>query len=600
MDIFHTGKEDASDDHKFVNERLLELAIPEDTEDGHQITLEECLELFFNNKIEVKRYLDDLQRRNTLGSIRSRTSVSSAKGNTSHVEVAEIDEGQSSPTAEHTTQTPMPISNSTTTRPAQRMRAPSIIKESYIDEKHAVVGGISEGSGSHPRIRKEVMMPAWQFFSLIPWYTNNVPSNDAQVAAHFSSARPILGICLKRYTFTPKGEAIKRTNHIDIPLEIGLPNFIQDDKMAEDGPAFGNFKLSLQSVVCHQGNSVDSGHYISIVRSPDPRGEAEDGWMKFDDLAAERVTPIDAEQFLKTSAEQTPYLLFYQVVPIEGDPSRILDSPILNGSNIPPPSYPDSITSHDSKGDSGVSGLAPTMNVPQSKDSSISDAFRRSIDDTNRLSLERASSWESRRGRPSTERPPSVVFSDTSNHSGPPINIEHAASQSTSGRESMVDGPNALMVGKRVSNMSDMKNGSKSRPTSSSGENRLSRSLSRLAGKINRDKSNNTIALTTPPSLQTGEPLNMAPPPIPESSTQQHQLPEPQLHQNQHYQQQARSAPSGGPSLTLIGENDKSKEKGKLKKDQRASEKARTNNGHAHLSKVDRRAGKPERECVIM
>lgn len=57
MDIYHTGKEDVADDHKFINERLLEVAIPPEHEDGTAITLEECLEAYFNNKIEVKRYL---------------------------------------------------------------------------------------------------------------------------------------------------------------------------------------------------------------------------------------------------------------------------------------------------------------------------------------------------------------------------------------------------------------------------------------------------------------------------------------------------------------------------------------------------------------
>ena len=167
MDLFHTGKEDISDDHKFVNERLLELAIPE-AKEGHLITLEECLEMFFNNKIEVKRYLDSLERRNTLDSIRSRASISSLKGHASHVEVVEVQEGQpSSPTVQNTSQTPMPVSPS---RPKQRIRAPSIIKESYVDEKCALMDcsdDVNEEGARQRRIRKEVMMPAWQFFSLI-------------------------------------------------------------------------------------------------------------------------------------------------------------------------------------------------------------------------------------------------------------------------------------------------------------------------------------------------------------------------------------------------------------------------------------------------
>ena len=151
MDIFHTGKEDQNDDHKFINERLLELAIPEEPIDGHSITLEECLELFFNNKIEVKRYLDSLERRNTLNSLRSRGSVSSTKGFATHVEVAELNDSKPS----------SPV------RPVMsRHRAPSLIQDHYINEKHDLMKGEDDGTGQ-PRTRKEVMMPAWQFFSLI-------------------------------------------------------------------------------------------------------------------------------------------------------------------------------------------------------------------------------------------------------------------------------------------------------------------------------------------------------------------------------------------------------------------------------------------------
>jgi hypothetical protein len=151
--------------------------------------------------------------------------------------------------------------------------------------------------------------------------------NDAQVAAHFSSKRPILGVCLKRYSVLPNGSAIRLNTYIDIPTEIGLPHFIQDDRMDETGPLYGNFKLLLQSVVCHRGNSVDSGHYISLVRSagsnitpPASSGSdlnfaaGSEPWMRFDDLAAERVTLINIEQALK---DESPYLLFYQIVPID-------------------------------------------------------------------------------------------------------------------------------------------------------------------------------------------------------------------------------------------------------------------------------------------
>lgn len=606
MDIFHTGKENVTDDHKFVNERLLELAIPEISIDGHPITLEECLEMFFNNKIEVKRYLDDLQRRNTLTSIHSRASISSIKGQASHINVAEIEEGQtSSPAMESIMQTPTPISSTTPTRTTQRMRAPSIIQESYIDEKDAIMDGINEGGHGQPRVRKEVMMPAWQFFSLIPWYTNKMPSNDAQVAAHFSSARPILGISLKRYTFTPQGQPVKRTTHVDIPLEIGLPHFIQDDGMAADGPAFGNFKLSLQSVVCHQGTTVDSGHYTSIIRSPDLKGDGMDSWLKFDDLATERVKPIDVAHFLKSPAEQTPYLLFYQVIPIEGEPKVIYDSPVPNGRDIPPPSYADSITSHESKVDSGVSGFRPGARVSYTQESGIAEAIRRSLENSNRPSLEITLAEESRRGRRSIDRPSSAAFSETSFQSDPPTNVEQPGSRSPSRRGSTVDGPKTLTAARRGSNLSSAWSTSKSRPSSSSGENRISRSLSRLAGRMSRDQISNTVAITAPPTLQVGDYPSIETPPTTMDPLRQRQQPEQHCQpQQQHQQQQLQSQPeapvSGPPSLTLVGEVDKSGEKARLKKEHREAGKRRTNHGHLQLSKAERRAGKPERECAVM
>lgn len=334
MDIYHTGRKD-NDDHRFINERLLEVAIPtlENGDHPREVRLEDCLEEYFNNRIEVKRYLE---RRNTLQSTRS-NEVKSKGGSAVHIETMEVEGDAMTPL---TPLTPMQ-SYTSVERPANRHRAPSIIQERYIpskDEKSdapmsdvkSPVGRLRTGS-----VRKEVLMPAWQFFSLIPWYTDNAPSSDAQVAAHFSSKRPVLGLCLKRYSFTRSGRAIRLDTAVDIPIEIGLPHFIQDDKMDDEGPIYGNFKLSLQSVVCHRGSSVDSGHYIALARTtlPAKGSEQEESshWIRFDDLATQRVSLIDIKRALK---EETPYLLFYQIVPVEGDPGNL-----LSGEVPPPPSY---------------------------------------------------------------------------------------------------------------------------------------------------------------------------------------------------------------------------------------------------------------------
>lgn len=170
MDMFHAGKQDA-DDHKFINERLLEVAIPAAENGEHRdIKLEDCLEDYFNNRIEVRRYLE---RRSTLNSVRSSDITlkdPSFKNNTIHIETMEVDEIDSpiSPIS------PIP-SYMSSTRPGNRSRAPSIIQERFIPDKEEelrppISSGLSDEKTGRLRkgsVRKEVLMPAWQFFSLI-------------------------------------------------------------------------------------------------------------------------------------------------------------------------------------------------------------------------------------------------------------------------------------------------------------------------------------------------------------------------------------------------------------------------------------------------
>jgi hypothetical protein len=333
MDIYHTGKEDENDDHKYINERLLDVAIPE-LEEGKAITLEDCLEEYFNNRIEVRRYLE---RRATIQSTKSHEET---KKDSIHVESIEID-GDSSPL------TPLSgsPSNVSSLRPSVRHRAPSIIQERYLPDRSesdrstltmvdskGPLGRVRKGS-----VRREVVMPAWQFFSLIPWYTDNAPSSDAQVASHFSTKRPVLGICLKRYSVDSQGRASRLATKVDIPIEIGLPHFIQDDTRSPDAPLYGNFKLSLQSVVCHRGVSVNAGHYIAFARSTrsDRTGttlrEDSSYWLRFDDLATQaRITLADIQKSLE---QEMPYLLFYQILPIDGDPGGIVDKSATGASS---------------------------------------------------------------------------------------------------------------------------------------------------------------------------------------------------------------------------------------------------------------------------
>jgi hypothetical protein len=170
MDIHHGGREDATDDHKFINERLLEMAVPSQTSgDNQPITLEDCLEDYFNNRVEVRRYLE---RRSTRSSVRSHESTASKAGAV-HVENAEVDADSLPPTP----LSPSPGAASPS-RPS-RHRTTSIIQQRFVPDREdpgdasvldtglkRPVNRLRTGS-----IRKEVLMPAWQFFSLIRMLT---------------------------------------------------------------------------------------------------------------------------------------------------------------------------------------------------------------------------------------------------------------------------------------------------------------------------------------------------------------------------------------------------------------------------------------------
>ena len=449
MDLFHFGKEDDKDDHKFIRERLLEVAVPEDKKDGQTITLEECLETYFNSRVEVKRYLER-RSTGTYSSSQPKSLHDPTKKLVVNIETTEITESAPTTPAEGP---PFVFPSHSSSRPEPyplKHRAPSIIQEmTMYDDEKAILKANLDRAETFPRspttgrirastLRKEVLMPAWQFFSLIPWYTDIEPNSDAQIEAHLEMKRPVLGICLKRYTYTSSGEAIRRGTHIDIPIEIGLPHFIHDDKMDANAAAFGKFKLSLQSVVCHRGKSVHEGHYVSLIRGVWPDGE--DKWVLFDDLASERIRPIDIAKALR---DECPYLLFYQIQPIEypSDVSR----------EERPPSY-----LSDAR-DSDIADLSRNPSILDSKGGPSTG--RSSFEEVENVRL---------RGRTS--------FNDERN-SGTPLSQKSTIDAAkTEIPPSRPDTP-----GKEPKHN---KRGSYSRNHSPNGETRLSKSLQNLAGKL--------------------------------------------------------------------------------------------------------------------
>tara|TARA_R110002003_G_scaffold48_14_gene4023 strand:+ start:6722 stop:7777 length:1056 start_codon:yes stop_codon:yes gene_type:complete len=269
---------------------------------------------------------------------------------------------------------------------------------------------------------------------------------------------------------SPTGAPKRLDTFIDIPLEIGLPHFISDDRMKEEGPLFGNFKLVLQSVVCHRGVSLDSGHYVALIRataherpmtSHSDEDQDLDTWQRFDDLANPRVTEVDIKKALR---EESPYLLFYQVQPIDEELAMRGDPPTYNEAQSSLPSVDPSretlasITATDT--DTG--GDWEKVTAPDAQPESHSDEVigRNSV---------------------SSNRRSSVAFEDLDGSI-------HSASRGRTQPPTPEDQKPGFLSASRRGSRIWLPGGNKSRTSSPTGETRLSLTLSRLTGRGSKDK----------------------------------------------------------------------------------------------------------------
>ncbi|ETS80203.1 hypothetical protein PFICI_07732 [Pestalotiopsis fici W106-1] len=515
VDLFHQGKNDEAD-HKVVYERLLNLAVPPDT-DGKGIDLEDCLEEYFNSEVHVHRdSLDDRKGglRATLTPIpQTPTPADMPSTPKSTIRLVHEDENQNqdqesqddkpsaaqTEVADETHMNPLarrwtensasrPSTSqgpSSPTRP-NRSRTESIIQRVVLDNKdkstESEPAGLFQRAKRTASVVKAVTIPAWQFFRLIPWHSpaGKDPVNDLEVARHFSQ-RPVVGICLKRYMVDENGVPRRQNTYIDIPDSLRLPHFIVDERHVEESGLSQEYKLVLQSVVCHRGDSLHSGHYISFCRvapklltdnrkhDSDPPPDYEEAqWVKFDDLeASSRITPVDdIKQSLK---EEMPYLLLYQIVPIVDVTASSADE-----NETEPPSYDDT---------------ALQLRISQASERPV--ISRRASSYFDNLST-LPSTNASVRFSAELERPPRRSFADEDGF----LNVSRRGScaiDSSAGPSPIgtpLEAPGEETTAQRLSRAAAKfrSSGSKSRPQSQAGENRISLTMSRLSGLVRASK----------------------------------------------------------------------------------------------------------------
>ncbi|KAE9374391.1 cysteine proteinase [Stipitochalara longipes BDJ] len=574
MDLYHTGTEDDPDDHKYIHERLLEVAVPDPPADGGSVSLEDCLESFFNNQVDVRRYI--LERSNTMSSVHSDHSPLSEK----EIEIGEL--SQSLPNSPLS-----PLAPPSPLSPGGRHRSQSIIRNivvesTEIDARSDSTDGRSRRSSIRKgkTTRKEVSMKAWQFFNLIPWVIGqqNQLSSNGRIPENLSLS-PAVTISLKRYGMSADGKPIRKNTLVDIPLDIRLPHFIEDDRIPEEGPMIRRFKLSLQSGLCHRGESLNMGHYISFVREataiPDgdyqssrrqsdstaPPRYSEEKWLRFDDLASPRVQEVDIKELLKT---EMPYLLFYRVEPIYEMSSASISDPRL-------PSYADSfveIQNHNS----GHNAEGTDATVDQQ---SYFDGARDASTPAIRLSTEAERPSDPRQSinLPEDRRgslaftEPGLTSAGSSIH-GAPVTLATSAPVT----------PNEETAAQRMSRAASkvLKSTTRSRPSSQSGEGRMSGAFSRLNLMRSKDSLNKSSESSKDrPPVTDGVAEPRASITIDEGSLRHHE--------------------------DGIDRSKSKKEKKKRDKSQGPSEKTENHEHHHHLHKGKGRAKDvPDRECGVM
>lgn len=330
VEIKHLGKHE-NDDTKFSKERILFVSVPEAQEssspvkpedkhvEDHQkdddaILLEECLEHYFNNSISVKR---ELERRATLESFsRPPEDLTEKARDTKEDNINE----ESSLDSDRKPILELPNNNSVVSN-SGRARHSTQSSQALVRVRTRSSTLSIWSISSFESKPKEVMLPAWMLLRLLPFYTddNDVDNSNESTARNskeFVCRRPVLPICLKRYSFDATEQLANRSNkRIIIPPVIELPSFVADDV---DDPDTGGFKLILESALCHRGTTIASGHFVSAVRknihvtneSLEDSLNAE--WLLYDDMKKHRVV---TKTFSEIFDKEWPYMLFYRLAP---------------------------------------------------------------------------------------------------------------------------------------------------------------------------------------------------------------------------------------------------------------------------------------------
>lgn len=320
LEIAHEGKTDKDDDHKLIKERMLLVSVPGGDE-GQPILLEQCLENYFANSVNVTR---QIERRKTLGTIDA--PVGRARKFSVSIQSKEVNGSSTSlNVVESTSQVVVEEGPDETTSdipPAYDSIFTPQYSSGYPQEK--------EKTPSSLWTRKmEINLPAWMFLQLVPFYTNSTSQSKTGLptpiaTVEFANTRPVVGICLKRSEWSVDNQSTLNKREILVPQVIRFPSFVAED----EEEVSTNYVLVLESAIFHRGKSTESGHFVAMAKEnadigyeeslKTPSGSMDNNarWLLFDDLLpeGEKVKPVDFDQVFH---DEKPYILFYRLVTLD-------------------------------------------------------------------------------------------------------------------------------------------------------------------------------------------------------------------------------------------------------------------------------------------
>lgn len=324
IDIIHSGQVNIDDDLKYMQERCLLIPLTEEEEEQMDptsrqkpIALESCLNQYFNNSVTVKRHL---QRRKTL----------------QLDQTPDLDGGVVSD-FDDLTETHNDVPGRILRRNTGSISKVNTIITSVRSRSSTMASSLfTDGNDSD----KEVLLPAWMFLQLLPRYIDRStaerekksikakfssecevneeqsipPQDDEHFNEFYFNRRPIIPIVLKRYMWDSESKPLKNQRKVDVPQTIDSPVFVEHESL------FEGFKLTLQSFICHRGDSTESGHYIAAVPKTNSKTVPhDDTWLLFNDMEskASKVKEMSFDEILKN---ETPYILFYRIERAENEP----------------------------------------------------------------------------------------------------------------------------------------------------------------------------------------------------------------------------------------------------------------------------------------